>query len=322
MAKLRLYTGEPIGVYGDGERELQSLTVSTFESARRHMDRFGNRFGLLVADEAHHFGSERHAEALEMCPAPARLGLTATPPGHSAGLERLTTLLGPIVFEQRVGALTGTHLARLERCVIRVELTPAERAAYERGYTPFIAAFRAFSRGRAYHSWSGFVDAAARSTAGRELIRGFCAARRIVAAAQAKAIVAEGILRNHPDDRLLFFCAENGAAYALSRQLLIPAVTCDITRRERASILERFRDGQLRALVSSRVLNEGIDVPDARVAVVLGGRFGTREHLQRIGRVLRPAPDKTAVVYDVIARGTFESSQHHRRKVELCSQLS
>lgn len=72
--------GAMVGVLGDGERDLRAVTVATFESAWRHMASIGNRFEMLVADEAHHFGSGVRNEALEMCTAALRLGLTATPP--------------------------------------------------------------------------------------------------------------------------------------------------------------------------------------------------------------------------------------------------
>lgn len=60
------------------------------------------------------------------------------------------------------------------------------------------------------------------------------------------------------------------------------------------------------AIASARVLNEGIDVPDARVAIVTGGTLGAREHVQRLGRVLRPAPGKRAVAYEVVTIGTMD----------------
>src|SRR6185436_7527583 len=72
--------GVEAGRYGDGEHTLRPITVSTFESAWRSMHGIGNRFRLLVVDEAHHFGSGGRDEALEMSLAPFRLGLTATPP--------------------------------------------------------------------------------------------------------------------------------------------------------------------------------------------------------------------------------------------------
>src|SRR5262249_7689719 len=100
---------------------------------------------------------------------------------------------------------------------------------------------------------------------------------------------------------------------ALARQNLIMPITCHIARKERKHVLERFRDGELTALVSARVLNEGIDVPDADVAIVVGGALGEREHVQRIGRLLRPRPDKKAVIYELISRRTMEVRQARRR---------
>jgi hypothetical protein len=102
----RHYTGT-VGCLGDGEREIAKVTVATFEGAYRHMDRIGDRFGLLVVDEAHHFGVGVRDEALEMCAAPRRLALTATAPNGDA-LERLIVLMGPIVCELGIGDLAGS----------------------------------------------------------------------------------------------------------------------------------------------------------------------------------------------------------------------
>ncbi|HYQ17919.1 MAG TPA: DEAD/DEAH box helicase family protein, partial [Polyangiaceae bacterium] len=91
------YSG-PIGCLGDGQRAVEAITVSTFESAYRLMPNIGNRFDLLIVDEAHHFGVGIRDEALEMCTAPRRLGLTATPPDAGA-LHRLSSVLGDVVYQ-------------------------------------------------------------------------------------------------------------------------------------------------------------------------------------------------------------------------------
>ena len=69
-----------------------------------------------------------------------------------------------------------------------------------------------------------------------------------------------------------------------------------------------------RAIVTSRVLNEGIDVPEAKVAIVLGGTAGAREYIQRLGRVLRKVENREAVLYEVIARGTIDEGKAQRRR--------
>ncbi len=103
----------------------------------------------------------------------------------------------------------------------------------------------------------------------------------------------------------------------VQREHLIMPITCDVGRKERDIVLERFRSGALRALVSARVLNEGLDVPDADLAIIVGSSLGEREHVQRVGRLLRPAPGKRALVYELVARRTTEVGQARRRRAAL-----
>lgn len=301
-------------VYGDGDHEVGPLTVCTFESAFRHMDEFGDRFALLVVDEAHHFAGPSSGEALEMCAAPARLGLTATPPAGPDGRARLESLVGPIVFQLQIADLAGTHLAPFDHVLLRVDLTPDERAAYEELHAPCDAAWRLFRESEREGGYDRFVRALLRSPGGRDVLAGERAARRIVATARAKRSTMSGLANRHRDARVLVFTADNAAAYAVSRDLLAPAVTCDIGRKERSVVLDRFREGTYRLLVSARVLNEGLDVPEASVGVVLGGSLGPGEHVQRVGRLLRPGPDKVARVYEVVVRDTFEDLDSIRRR--------
>ena len=65
---------------------------------------------------------------------------------------------------------------------------------------------------------------------------------------------------------------------------------------------------------TSRVLNEGVNVPEANVAIVLSGSGSVREHVQRLGRILRKSGDKEAVLYEVITRGTAEEFTSTRRR--------
>ena len=97
-------------------------------------------------------------------------------------------------------------------------------------------------------------------------------------------------------------------------------ITCDIGRAERDEVLERFRAGTLRCLVSAQVLNEGIDVPDAGVGVVVGGAQGKREHVQRVGRLLRPAAGKRATVYELVMADTSEVGKAERRSEGLAAR--
>jgi len=308
-----------IGCFGDGARELAPITVATFESAYRNMERFGNRFDLLVVDEAHHFGTGMRDEALEMSIADARLGLTATPPREKATVTRLGTLIGPIVYELAITDLTGGFLASFDAIALHLDLTEAERATYELLMATFRAVHQQFHRLAPAASWQDFVRFAARTPAGRRALAAWRQARKLLALTEAKREALRALLARHRHARTLVFTADNEAAYAIARQHLIMPITCDVGRKERDAVLEQFRSGALRALVSARVLNEGLDVPDADLAIIVGGSLGEREHVQRVGRLLRPKPGKRALVYELVARRTSEVGQARRRRIALGS---
>jgi len=130
------------------------------------------------------------------------------------------------------------------------------------------------------------------------------------------------LLERHRSSKVLVFTADNDSAYAIAREHLVMPLTCDIGRQERDDVLTRFRRGELRALVSARVLNEGLDVPDADVAVVVGGALGEREHVQRVGRLPRPSEGKRAIVYELVTRNTIEVGQARRRSRGLVTRSS
>jgi superfamily II DNA or RNA helicase len=308
-----LYAG-PIGCWGDGVRERAAITVITFESAYRQMARLGRSYELLVVDEAHHFGAGVRDEALEMSIAPLRLGLTATPPTDPAAAARLAELVGPTVLRASVGELAGRYLADLDVVVRHLALDDDERVAYRREMSVFRPAYAAFRRVVPGGSWADFVAECAQSREGRAALSAWRRARQLTAFTRGKARALASLLARHHDSRVLVFAADNATVYAIARRHLLMPLTCDIKRGERDEVLARFRRGELRALVSARVLNEGVDVPDADVAIVVSGTQGEREHVQRVGRLLRPAPGKRARVYELVAGGTSETRQAQARR--------
>ena len=306
------------GRLGDGERRIDRITVATFESAWRHMHRLGNQFGLLVVDEAHHFGAGMRDEALDMCTAPLRLGLTATKPRGPAAL-RLDELVGPTVYELRVDELTGEFLAPFDTIVLHLDLSPAERDEYEALMATFRDVMQRFRRFHPGSTWDEFAKIAGQTDEGRRAIAAFHRSRRITAFPAAKRAMVAVLLARHEAARTIVFTADNPTAYAISREHLVMPLTCDIGRKERERVLSLFKEGKLRALVSAQVLNEGLDVPDAEVGIVVAGSKGEREHVQRVGRVLRPRPDKRALVYELVVRATGEVKQSRRRRDALAA---
>jgi superfamily II DNA or RNA helicase len=311
-----------IGCYGDGARRAAPLTVATFEGAYRHMHEIGDRFDLLIVDEVHHFGGGLRDEALEMAVAHARLGLTATPPREAGTVASLAELMGPTVFELAVADLAGGFLASFDAITLYLDLSPDERSAYTNLSALFAGVYVEFRRAAPEASWADWSRHAAGTPTGRRALAAWRQMRRLLSFTHAKRGALRSLLERHRDAKVLVFTADNDTAYAIARAHLIMPLTCDIGRPEREEVLARFRGGDLRTLVSARVLNEGLDVPDADVAVIVGGALGEREHVQRIGRLLRPGEGKRATAYELVTRNTIEVGQARRRRRGLVARSS
>ncbi len=307
--------GEPIGVLGGGVHDVQDITVSTYDSAYLHMDRYGARFGLVVFDEVHHLPGPAMSQAAEMLIAPFRLGLTATLERPDGAHGDLDTLVGPLVYRREITELSGDFLADYTTELIEVQLSDAEREQYDANraeYRMFVEINNIRMGGRG--GWQRFLREAARSTDGRKAYRAWREARRILQETPAKLEVLAEILRRHAGQRVLVFTNDNATVYRISRALLLPSITHQTDVKERRALLDAFTDGSLPVLVTSRVLNEGVDLPSAEVAVVLSGTGTVREHVQRLGRILRKAEDKSAVLYEVVVSGTTEERTSQRRR--------
>jgi superfamily II DNA or RNA helicase len=161
-------------------------------------------------------------------------------------------------------------------------------------------------------SWQEFVKHASTSRVGRAALAAWRGSRAVLAFPRAKRASLKALLARHAGERVLVFTADNATAYAIARELLVNPVTCDIGRRERAEMLRRFREGSAPVLVSAQVLDEGLDVPEADIAIVVGGTASTRRHVQRIGRVLRPRLGKRARIYELATGAEYETVAKRR----------
>ncbi|MCC8987138.1 MAG: DEAD/DEAH box helicase family protein [Candidatus Contendobacter sp.] len=309
------FPDQAIGLIGGGYHEPQPLTIATYDSAARHIERLGDRFGLLIFDEAHHLPSEFYRVIAEFSLAPYRLGLTATPERSDGRDADLPELIGPIIYRKRPEQLAGDVLAAFQVRMVHVDLSPAERSAYQQA----LDERNAFLQGQqislsSLDGWNRFVMRSARSSEGRRAMRAHRAARRIAHATPAKLRALGMILANHPGAKAVIFTEDNATAYEVSQRFLIPCLTHQTAVKERQTILERFKSGAYTAIVASNVLNEGVDVPDASIGVILSGSASVREFVQRLGRILRRGEDKQAVLYEVIARETREERVAERRR--------
>ena len=87
-------------------------------------------------------------------------------------------------------------------------------------------------------------------------------------------------------------------------------------------MLSDFRSGDISILITSNVLNEGVDVPEASVGIVVSGSGSVREHVQRLGRILRHKEGKVAKLYELISQGTNEKFVKDRRRQHHAYQKS
>jgi superfamily II DNA or RNA helicase len=307
--------GVPVGLLGGGSSDIQDITVSTYESARIQAETLGNRFCLMVFDECHHLPSPAHAIMAQSYIAPYRLGLTATPNTEPDRQAVLFDLIGPIVFDRQIDQLSGDFLAPYRVETVEVALTASEREDYEyhrKLYLDFRdRAPAAFGRGA---DWERFVMYCYRSAEGRQAMRSFARQKQIALAAENKMVVLTEILLRHRGSQILIFTNDNKTAYFISALLLLPLITHETKARERKDILERFRSGEWPILVNSRVLNEGVDVPSANIAVIISGTSTVREHVQRLGRILRRQKGKTAVLYEIVTADTGEVYTSRKRR--------
>ena len=112
----------------------------------------------------------------------------------------------------------------------------------------------------------------------------------------------------------IIFTNDNPTALRISKLLLCPCITHRTETKERRTDLDGFAKGEFTVIVTSRVLNEGVDLPGAEVAIIVSGTATVRESVQRLGRILRKKEGKQAVLYELIAEGTNESFTSERRR--------
>mgnify|MGYP000339073439 CR=1 FL=1 len=306
----------PVGQFGGGKQEREAITVSTYDSAYLRAEDVGGDFGFVVFDEVHHLGGEGYRDAARLLAAPARLGLTATFERPDGAHEVIADVVGPKVYEASVDDLAGEHLADYEVRRIEVALSSAERDAYDEAQGTFVDYLKHSNLSlRSGSDYRKLVMRSGTDPKAREALLAKQRARRIMMNADAKIDTLGRLLDRHRDDRIIVFTAHTDLVYRLSERYLLPAVTSETGTKERREILERFRDGTYSRVVTANVLDEGVDVPDANVAVVLAGSGSEREFTQRLGRVLRPKRDGgRALLYEVVSEETAEERVADRRR--------
>lgn len=326
-----------VGRLGGGYDDVRAVTVSTYDSAYARAAELGNRFGLLVFDEVHHLPAPGYRLVAEQCIAPFRLGLTATLEREDGLHSEIPRLAGGVVYTRGSGELAAKrHLAKYEVQRIRVRLTGAEQAEYARCRSEFLKGLRGLGmRTESMYNLKRLILISNRSKGARSALLARNRANEIAFNAAAKTTELERILaencgcspargRDAPGEapgarrKTIVFTQNNKMAHSISDRFLIPIITHKTAKAERREVLDGFRDGRYVAVVTSRVLDEGVDVPDAELGVIVSGTGSGREMVQRLGRLLRPKRDGArAKLIEIISEETREVGSSARRTAAL-----
>ncbi len=312
--RIRDHLAYDAGIIGDNRYTLRPLSVTTYDSAYLHMPDLGPRFDLLIFDEVHHLPGVCRREAAELSPARMRLGLTATPEradGRHVDLERL---VGPVAYRLSFDRARGERLADFDVVRVPVALGEDEQEQYDR-CTSVLRTFVAERREQyPRYTWQDLCKEVGKDPQARHAFKAYHQKEAIEDRAAEKLRVLEDLFRLHPGERVIVFAGSNTMAMEVSRRFLLPTILSHTPKGERHAVLDGFARGEFPALVANQVLDEGVDVPEAKVAVVIGGHASTRQAQQRLGRILRRQGPARAVLYEVVCQTTGETQRSRKRR--------
>ena len=292
LLKRTTLTEDEIGEYSGSKKEVRPVTIATYQVLTTkkqgnyaHLELFDAKdWGLIIYDEVHLLPAPVFRFTADI-QARRRLGLTATLVREDGREDDVFSLIGPKRFDSPWKDMADQGWIAPADCVeVRVTLPEHERLIY--------------------------------ATAEKE------EKYRLAAATSTKNDVVETLVAKHSDDRVLVIGQYLDQLAELGQHLGAPVVDGSTPIKEREKLFERFRNGDLRVLVVSKVANFSLDLPEAGVAIQVSGSFGSRqEEAQRLGRVLRPKADKrTARFYAVVSRDTLDADFAANRQRFLAEQ--
>ncbi len=302
------------GIIGDNTFNVRPVSVTTYDSAAIHMAKLGNRFELIVFDECHHLPGDFRREAALMSIAPLRLGLTATPERSDGRHKDLDDLIGPVVYDLPIKQVRGKTLAEFEIVRIPVSLSAEEQSRYD-DHSRIVRQYM-FRRRESdpKFNWQDLCADVATDPEARHALAAYRLKQAIEDRAEEKLRVIEDLFRLHAGTLLIVFAGSNAMARDISIRFLIPCLLSHCGKRERQDILEGLQEGSYPAIVCNQVLDEGVDVPAVKVAIVVGGTASTKQAKQRLGRILRVSGNARATLYEVVCQDNNEAVKSRRRR--------
>ena len=310
-----------IGKLGGGVDDIQAITVSTYDSAYIRAAGLGNKFSLIIFDEVHHLAAPGYRSIAERFVAPYRLGLTATFEREDNLHKDFPRLVGGIIFQALINDLTrNKHLASYEIERREIEMLPEEIEEYRKNFDLYQVALKNLGMRMSYAgAFRRLIMISGKNSTARQAILARNRAMDIALNSRSKIEELKKILSENKRVKTIIFTQHNKLVFEISDRFLIPFITHKSSKEERHDALDGFKDGRYNALVTSKVLDEGVDVPDAELGIIVSGTGSSREYIQRLGRLLRPKRDsnKRAKLIEIISSGTRETGTSAKRKKAL-----
>jgi superfamily II DNA or RNA helicase len=291
---------------------------------------------LLIADEAHHLGSQVQGGKILSAPWNALLGLTATLERSDSGVERINEIVGPVVFRYSVKrAVMDGVLAPFHYVTLGVELEQEKWDEYQESDRLVKKwARQLLAENDVRHFPVNFMQFAQQKskagsrTAGIYIFK-WNQRKNLVASSQAKMAALKKLHLGTSRSRLLAFAetveAANAAVEVLNEgeNYITRALSSEASKAQRARLLQQFADNQIDGLVAAKLLDEGVNLPEADLGIVLAKSSSSVQHVQRLGRVLRRKGDgRNAVFLTLYARGTYEDPDLHKRNEDKDARIA
>lgn len=305
-----------IGNIGGGTENIQPITVSTYDSAYIKAQSIGNKFMLMVFDEVHHLPAPSYRLIAETFVAPFRLGLTATIEREDHLEEDFPYLVGKSRFQITAKELAeSNYLAKYTIERKQTFMSAEEYRKYKENMAIYHAGLKKIGlKMNSHNAFKRLIMISSKNIMARRALMGRNKAIDIALNSKSKMNEIRKILVENKDIKTIIFTQHNKLVYEISNVFLIPFITHKSSKEEREDVLTGFKDGRYKAIVTSKVLDEGIDVPDAQLGILVSGTGSSREFIQRLGRLLRPKNDnKQAILIEIVSSGTSEALASKRR---------